>query len=654
MKWKFTPYSQGETKTNPTESQFFSTTEVGNISTGLIREAIQNSLDESIYRNSTQKEPIRIKAFLSGEKYALLPSQYENYLNGLINHLNSKDSGIRTLPDFQNEKMSYLVFEDFHTNGLVGDPNESMDKDVEDKAKSHNFYHFWRNVGITGKPEDKLGRWGIGKTVFPTSSRIHSFWGLTVQKNGGQYLLGQSVLKSHNIPENPEDYGYRPYGYFAQYKNESRFPFAIDSDENIKSFKKTFGLLRKDNESGLSIVVPFHKQEIKYESLITATILNYYFPIIKGELIASISYEDETVEITSDNLLEVINNFWPEDSPNIPSKNAVLELYSFTKWSINLNDSDFYILDEQPKENQPKWIDKLWESINQEELIKHFEAEGHAAFKVPVKYQKHGDLSAKTCWFKVFFSKDENLKTAETHFVRENITIIDIKSIKNAGIRSMVLIEDKDLSNLLGDSENPSHTQWQKDSQNFIDKYIHGDKCMAFVINSVSNIYLKLQKQTMGLEKDILKNVFSITMENEEQSLDNNDDDSGKDVDLKKPKLDLPRGKKQMIRVKKIPGGIQIFPYELEQGNLPEIELELAYDTTRGNPLKKYQQLDFQLNQHPIKTIQKNCEFSFLKPNSVLFKPKNPDFEVTITGFDERRDLFINLKTKYPINDKEI
>lgn len=658
--WKFMPYGPGETKTNPTQSEFFTTTEVGNIATGLVREGIQNSLDEWIYKKKSvdYKKPVHITIFHSGDKYALTPVEFQGYIDGLKDHLHAEKNGIRNLPDFKKDPMKYLVFEDFNTSGLVGNPNECEDVEVEDKTKDHNFYHFWRNVGITGKPEDKLGRWGIGKTVFPVSSRINSFWGLTIQKNNTQaYLLGQSVLKSHNLITAHRPYGYRPYGYFASYKNENVFPYAIESDDVIKEFTKSFNLRRKNNDSGLSIVIPFLREEITHIAIITAVILQYYFPLIKGELTVDVTYEDSLVSINSETLEQVVNKYWDNNNSDLPDKKSVLDLFDFTKWALALGSAEYYSLKEQSVKNQPRWIDKLWEDIDQDELIQYFEKEGKIAFKVPLKFSKADEpLKAKTCWFKVFFVRDENLKTAETHYVRENITIIDIKSIKNPNVRSMVLIDDKDLSNLLGDSENPAHTQWQKDSQNFLDKYIDGDKCINFVVNSISNIYQKLQKPAKGLEKDLLKNIFFIPIQDDIDDLTNViDDDSHKDKKdiTKKDVPPIPPPTKQMVRVNKIPGGIKIFPYGITKDNLPKIELEIAYDTTRGNPLKKYQKFDFQLNKVPIKTVPKNCHFEFPESNVIRLDPYKEDFELTITGFDENRDLYFNIKTQYP-NDSEI
>lgn len=661
VEWKFMPYGQGETKTNPTQSEFFTTTEVANISTSLIREGIQNSLDEWIDRNKDKKErkPVRIAIFHSGSKYSLKPSEYKEYICGLEAHLKAEKNGLRNLPDFSKDAMKFLVFEDFNTNGLVGNPDECEDNEVEDKTKKHNFYHFWRNVGITGKPEDKLGRWGIGKTVFPLASRINSFWGLTVQKGNPQtYLLGQSVLKSHNLHNAYEPYGYRPYGYFADYKGDNKFPYTISDIGVIEKFAKAFHIERRKSDSGLSVIIPFLQDEMTYASIITAVISQYYFPLIKGELIVDVTYEDSSININADNLEDVVNQYWSDANDQLDKK-AIIELFNFVKWALGRGAVEFYSLKEQPLKNQPVWTEKLWDGVDNEELIQQYEKENKIAFKVPIKCCRTDEpASLKTCWFKVFFAKDDNIQNAETHFVRENITIIDIKSIKNQGVRAMVLIDDKDLSNLLGDSENPAHTQWQKDSQNFKDKYVDGEKCISFVVASIGKIYQKLQKPAKGLEKDLLKDIFFVpTKENEDTPSNDIDDDSYKDTkDIRKKQVPPipPPQTRQMVRVSKIPGGLKVYPHGITKDNLPKIELEIAYDTTRGNPLKKYQKFDFQLNKVPIKTIPTNCRFEFPETNVVRLEPYKEDFELTITGFDENRDLYFAIKTEYPENDSEI
>src|SRR5947208_26228 len=104
--WKFMPYAPGEMKIDPTESEFFTTTAVNDTATPLIREGTQNSLDEWLYRNSNkEKKPVHIRVFHSGNKYALKPDEYKQYVVGLEDHLRSTKKLLRNLPDLNNDSL---------------------------------------------------------------------------------------------------------------------------------------------------------------------------------------------------------------------------------------------------------------------------------------------------------------------------------------------------------------------------------------------------------------------------------------------------------------------------------------------------------------------------------------------------------------------
>ena len=56
-----------------------------------------------------------------------------------------------------------MVVEDFGARGLGGNPLLSNAPDPDSKVKE-DFFWFWRNIGLSGKTGDDLGRWGLGKT----------------------------------------------------------------------------------------------------------------------------------------------------------------------------------------------------------------------------------------------------------------------------------------------------------------------------------------------------------------------------------------------------------------------------------------------------------------------------------------------------------
>ncbi|MEJ0104364.1 MAG: hypothetical protein WDO19_18155 [Bacteroidota bacterium] len=114
IEWRFKPNSRDDMDVDPIQSEFFTTKDIDNISTAVVREGIQNALDE---RTRDERTTVKARIFLSGKKYALLSRDYLPLLETLQPHLKAKTSGLRSLPDFKSP-MKFLVFEDSHTNGL--------------------------------------------------------------------------------------------------------------------------------------------------------------------------------------------------------------------------------------------------------------------------------------------------------------------------------------------------------------------------------------------------------------------------------------------------------------------------------------------------------------------------------------------------------
>src|SRR5215217_5129622 len=97
IEWRFKPNSRDDMDVDPIQGEFFTTRDIDNISTAVVREGIQNALDE---RNREQLETVRVRIFLSGNKYAVLCRNYNPMLETLKPHLRAKTSGLTELPDF--------------------------------------------------------------------------------------------------------------------------------------------------------------------------------------------------------------------------------------------------------------------------------------------------------------------------------------------------------------------------------------------------------------------------------------------------------------------------------------------------------------------------------------------------------------------------
>ena len=649
-KWRFRKMDKSEKLVDPIQNQFFTTNIVGGLTAALVRETIQNSLDaQTRPEDEDYVYPVQVRFALSGNRGAIGPEKMKEYLDGLIPHIQAKNNGLQetNIPNFE-DPAPYLLIEDYNTVGLEGDPLEYEDPPEGDKGK-HNFFWFWRNVGRSEKVHDARGRWGLGKAVYPKSSNIHTYFGLTIRESDESTLLmGESILKIHKVDGEVEN-SY-PYGYYGQFtdKDSKDFVTPLDNAKTVDSFIEDFCLKRTDDDNcyfyGLSLVIPYPSMEITKSELIKATVIQYFYPIIHEQLVVTVEDEftDEPIIINMDNIDSVVDEIeFPEE--DTLSSTRLRKLFSFARWIQKLKKEDYIILLEPDLESVPGWHqnwyldDALKERLS--EKIEQFDRGERVAFQVPVKvYPKEG--TARIAWFKVYMEKDEDLNDPDCHFIRDGITIVGVKPIRRKDVRALVIIDDPVLSKLLGDAENPAHTEWSKDSPNFVGKYVHGDKVISFVMNSLDRLHGWLMKQAEGLDEDILEDIFYIEWIKETDSEDDSDS-SGEDGDTSGVPKPPGNGKKSLIVVTKIDDGILIKPNPNADALPEKVSVKLGYMLARGNPLKRYNLMDFDIDQAPINVRARNVDVVRQTENCLDFDVTGEEFEVSVTGFDPERDLFV-------------
>ena len=648
--WKFRNMDKSEKLIDPIQNQFFTTNIVGGLTAALVRETIQNSLDA---KTKTKDENgndyvVTIRFKLSDNSGAIGSSIATEYLENLIPHLKVKNNGVvsESLPDF-NKPMPYLLIEDFSTVGLEGDPLEY--EDPENDGRQHNFFWFWRNIGRSGKAHDARGRWGLGKAVFPKASKINSFFGFTLRESDERMLLmGESILKIHKVKgyeENSYPYGY--YGVFED-KKSKYFVSPVVDQTFIKNFISDFKLNRINEDGefyfGLSLLIPFPSDDITTSELIKNTIQQYFYPIINDQLI--VEFEDDQLDepeiLNNENIFKIVDRIkFTSDQKN--DKNNLYKLFEFTKWIQNLNEEEYLNLKKPSIEYEPAWS-KSWyfddELEKQLDIVKDKFDEGKkVAFIIPVKINPAGK-EPKMSFFKVFMEKDEELEEPDCYYIREGITILGVPPPKRKDLRALVIIEEFLLSELLGDAENPAHTEWSKDSEKLSEKYSNGDKVVSFVMNSLDRLYAWLLKPVEGIDKNILEEYFYLETEEEPDDGENkNPDQPGED----NPVNSTPpaRNNSQPISINKIANGIQIKNNPKANVIPNSISLKLGYMVSRGNAINKYNVLDFELDKDPIEIVSENIEVILMKENILEFKVLDKNFNIRISGFDNERDLIV-------------
>ncbi|MEA2165448.1 MAG: hypothetical protein QOK37_3575 [Thermoanaerobaculia bacterium] len=609
-KWHFRAMTRGEINVDPVHDEFFKAQDLAD---ALVREAIQNSLDA----RGRGRSIVRVRFRLASGEQALSPEAAAPYLRGLEPHL--------SLPPFA--AMPFLVVEDSGTRGLVGDPGE--DPELDDHGGERNdFYYFWRNVGRSGKGELDRGRWGLGKAVFPVSSRIHTMFGLTRRADDHRLLLlGQSVVKTHVI----DGKRFAPYGFFADTGRDD-FPHAVEDAGATSRFIKDFGLERDD--AGLSIVIPFFREDdLRFDLIVSSAIRQYFYPITRGDLIVTVEEESRKVMISSRTI---------ERDASDP---AVSRLCALARWPMTLPDDEWILIPEPPGSGAPKWQDDALPAAILDPLRERFEHGERLAFRVRVPVRRK--RSRAMAHFDVVLEKDEALRRGEHQFIRRGITIPEVKSARDKPVRALLIADDETLSTFLGDAENPAHSDWSERNDKIRSLYEHGASTLRYVKNAIAQIASMLSTPPAGRAPDLLADIFSITIPNGEDVIaaggSRRDRDPGGG---KSPIAGVsPSARPSDLRLARIDGGFTL--HGSAKGNAAgRWVIEMAYRTRTGDPFRKYSPYDFGVGRNGVAWKSEGATVFVARDNRVEIISQRPDFQFKITGFDCRRDLVVRVARK--------
>ncbi len=628
--WKFREMQVDQVNEDSNSAEFFATSDD---SDKLVRETIQNSLDA----RKDKKKPVEFKIGFSSIDD--LKKNNSEYLKGLEGHLEA-------VADIDNEldvsclyrSMDFMTLEDFNTRGLCGDITQNMD---EENSES-DFYYFWRNRGRSIKVENNRGRWGEGKNVIPYSSKLSTFFGLTIrQSDSEEYLMGQSVVKIHNL----NGIKYDSTAFFPKYPSNT-IPLPVDDKETLEKFKESFNL-KRTSQTGLSLVIPYPKESIEVNKVAKSVIKHYFYPILKNDLKVSIVGEDVNLKINKATIEKCAEEIrWDSEK----EKNAAVKLFDLAKWIFTDAKNEMVVLNKIGTQSMPSWNRNLNDDgplnpENIEILMNKDSNEERLAIEVPIDIKLDNDEYINTCSFNVYIERDEELTKGESHFIRQGLTITGIRGFGHGRYRGIVTIDESegnpDLAGLLGDSENPAHTEWRH-TQPRIKKYKYGSSIVNFVKNSLNYIMDAIIESQSGLDEKFFADYFWVktrqrVLKKKAKKKKKGTQGSGL------PELDLPNTPKG-FKFDKIYGGFYI-KNDDNKRNPEFIAVTAAYDTQAGKPVNHFSELDFNLSKKPILISSKGVKIEFEKPNQMIIEIIDNEYSVEVSGFDPNRDLFVDPRT---------
>lgn len=632
--WVFKQQQPGDTTRNPISGEFFSTEAIRNSAEALVREGIQNSLDAA-----RDGEQVRVALTLSGVGKAARPSDVAPFMHGLDGHLLAAGNGLSTPPNPAAD-CPFLTFEDFGTTGLEGDPAQWHP--VEDGR--NGFFAFFRAEGQSNKGESERGRWGVGKFVFPRASQGSAFFGLTIRASDGRaMLMGRTILKTHSIG----NARYVPDGYFGEPRavGGGSLVMPIEDPALIDAFRRSF-CLQRTTQPGLSLVIPWYDRDITQAQIVDAIVRDWFFSVLTGDLVVSIR-GDEGEQVLSS---ETLDTFLQGAEPVL--QRDLLPLVELARFARNDAERLRVTLGSADTSGSAKWHDGMLDPERLAAISQTLDRGEMVAVRIPIAvHPKRG--AAESSHFDIFLRRDVEAGDVRPVFVRDGIIVSDAKGRIARGHRAIVNIDDRPLATLLGDAENPSHTEWRSDTAHFKEKYRYGPGYLTLVKNSVGELVARLHAAEQDEAPDLLLDMFYEPREPDPAAPKPTPKPGGKPGGSTVEPPEPPKPKPAKYRLSEIKGGFSIGRGSPEARTPDELHVTVAYDVRRGNPFKKYDSADFQLLKGPVKLVDEPRGLAVIESsgNRLRLKVTNPDFHLSMGGFDLNRDLIVRVVAKDAAND---
>lgn len=511
IKWQFAEHPSRQRENEPTQEEFFSNESLITEVASIVRESIQNSLDERL----DAKFPIRVK-FKIGKQPSELSRKYfdELYPHALL--------VLRGLPEI-NETGKFLVIEDFNTRGLEGStaslaPLEDRDE-IRNRGFGNSYWYFEWKTGKSNKSSGKRGSWGVGKIVFPRASAIKAYLVLSERRkiaapeNDSCILFGHSILNYRTI----NDVRYVPDCQWMT-TNEIQ-DFVPSDDETVATeFRKDWLLERKSGELGTSIVIPFVNSKMTASQLLHSIARDYFVTILSGMLVCEVEDEQgKTVILSKDTLVNELST-WDDDlTRDFRSNVEMIDLCNLYIAFLEKRTKQFVVTTPVTNRNDAKHA--ILEGKPVEGLAEEFDRGMtlEVTFDTQVPGTKDG-LETRNDSFVVLLKRAEEVKSS-TVFSREGILIPGANKAEMKGLLSIVLVgkvgdsdeQQNTLATLLKNAEGPSHEKWTVTASHFKGIYTPEDlahRTVAWVKNSVQVLHRMIRQSDSEVDTMTLSKFF--------------------------------------------------------------------------------------------------------------------------------------------------
>jgi len=661
------------------------------LAVSLAREVIQNSLDARLNHH----DPVTVR--FTFPSLTLTKNRTKIWTNGLKKHLDRIDTStasVKVLPEVSEfieankveDRMNYLLVEDFGTSGLKGE----FEKPADHLAPSgQNWHYFFVALGKTNKDEGNQGSFGLGKTVFHAASKAHSFIALTQRsEDKKELLMGKTILYSHSLENGKSSV---PEGYFAMPVDEDddESPWMpVQSEERLEDFRKDFGITRaRQDEPGTSFVILWPKLEpeaddqdvITFNKLLRAAVHSFIYPIARQKLKIELVEGDRIVSVDESSLSSVIESEIEfDESDREVNKDLLLSFRDMVdeQWTVNPNKRILLQLPYDQLGKAPTSRRKLFSSMLDDHLknIRERLQDGTpksdiVVIRVPVEMwdeKNHTQNEWELSHFDVVLMKDARATQGADYFVRDYLTISGMDVMRTKGYMAFVHVASgawKDgsdpagspmLAEMLRLSERPAHTKWFPKGDH-AKRYKHSESRIRFVINAATDIVdlIEAEERDAGAWKNALLSLFGVASSDGIPTSTRRARRKGK-----KPIRSRPNN--WVVERHGDTPGLVVRYSPNEKSTIPRainIEVFTRRETSSGTP-RYHSPLDYDFTGEHGSADQfdmtaKGCTYAVVGPNSIRLSELSEGFSFHLTGLDDRWEYSIPTVGEWNAEEEE-
>ncbi|MEW7009432.1 hypothetical protein [Lentilitoribacter sp. EG35] len=587
------------------DSEIFDTDRFPHSAT-FVREAIQNVLDAGKDPNA----PVVIKF-----------SFYEGKLGAnaiLFGNLKNKKVTCK-LPwseQWDEGKFRWLVVEDTNTTGLKGNITK----------RGEDFWGYWLNFGRSNKDGAGRGGRGIGRITFLLASEIQTVLGITRRQNENEVLCcGMSVLKSGDF----EGKWRSPFAIFAQCEDQDVFKLHCSEQVDLLTSSLKTNDYSMDGASGLSLIIPYPREELTSDKIRAAAIENFAPAIADRKLIVEINGEQINADNMKENALMVREKF--SEQAIVEDPDGILEILSASDAT-----PDFTL----QIDGSANSSSVLASPENREEIREFFENNGTAELLISVGLQK------KTAKFEgklrvALRSTPPGNKSVDM-FYRGGMLLPDVKTSNRANIDVFIFTTEDKLSSYLNFCEGKAHLGLlgnqevrQKLNERGFESNLH---LKSFVANLPKTIRALVQPDALKPDSSVFSKWFWMPSAPKE----------GKKKKRTKIVIPpIPKPKVKYFVVSMSDDGFEVKANPEAEGWPINLNLRFAYADGRAKP--RWSPHDFKVpdlvmsaNGYVKKRIIQKSEGAKGPEAGFNFLECDETFAMKVTGFDTRRELIVH------------